>query len=142
MVQTIPILLGLVIFAYAITRPNRIKPAWSQHLKGWQKIFGMVAVLLALLMIMNPELLALGLLGDTAFFDLLVLFLSLQLQTVAARAWNCVRAVYSRIMPVVVWRLWRSCSLMALAVAPVGDVISVIWKGVHPQTLQTETLKS
>jgi hypothetical protein len=121
----------LLILAYAITRPNRIKPAWSQQLKGWQKIFGIVAVLLAVLMMMNPELLALGLLGDTAFFDLLVLSLSLQLQTVVARAWSCVRAVYSRTMPVVIWRLWRDCSLMALAFAPVGEVISVIWKGVH-----------
>jgi hypothetical protein len=49
-------------------RPNRIKPAWSQQLKGWQKLFGLVGVILAVLIIINPELLALGLLGDTAFF--------------------------------------------------------------------------
>jgi hypothetical protein len=100
-------------------------------LQGWQKIFGVVAVVLAVLMIINPELLALGLLGDTAFFDLLVLFLSLQLQSVAVRAWCFVREVFSRTMRFMLWRLSLSCSLMILAFAPIGEMISAIQKAVH-----------
>ena len=80
------LLLGLAIaLAGVITRTQaRIKPA--QHPKGWQKFFGAIAVVLTMLIILNPEFLALGLLGDAAFFDMLVLALSLQMHTFAARA--------------------------------------------------------
>jgi hypothetical protein len=126
------ILIGLAILACALARaPKRIKPAWSQHLPGWQKIFGVVAFLLAVLMIINPELLALGLLGDTAFFDALVLLLSLQLHSVTVRAWCCVRAVFSKAMRFMLWRLSVSCSLLILAFAPVGEMVSAIQKAVH-----------
>jgi len=131
------ILIGLAIVACAVARaPKRIKPAWSQHLKGWQKIFGVVAVLLALLMIINPELLALGLLSDTAFFDVLVLFLSLQLQSVAVRAWCFVRELFSRTMRFLNLRLNISCSLMLLAFAPFGDMVSVIHKTVRRDSVE------
>jgi hypothetical protein len=36
----------------------------------------------------NPEFVALGLLGDTAFFDLLVLALGLQMHTIIIEAWR------------------------------------------------------
>jgi uncharacterized membrane protein YkgB len=78
------ILFALSILAYASTRSlNKTKPSWFQHLKGWQKIFGTLAVVLTLLIILNPEFLALGLVGDTAFFDLLILALSLQMHASA-----------------------------------------------------------
>ena len=87
--KIIIIALGLAILAYASTRgPNKSKPSRFEHLRGWQKIFGILAVLLTLLIILNPEFLALGLLGDTAFFDVLVLALSLQLHLLAARAFR------------------------------------------------------
>src|ERR1043166_8012360 len=74
------ILLGLAILAYASTwSSNKTQPSRFQHLKGWQKIFGVLAVSFALLVVLNPEFLALGLIGDTAFFDMLVLAMSLQL---------------------------------------------------------------
>jgi len=81
------LLLGLAIaLAGVISRTQaRIKPAWSQRAKGWQKFFGAIAVVLTMLIILNPEFLALGLLGDAAFFDMLVLALSLQMHTFAAR---------------------------------------------------------
>ena len=91
------ILLGLGMLAYAITRsPDKPRPARFQHLKGWQKIFGVVAVILTLLIILNPEFLALGLLGDTAFFDMLVLAISLQMHAFAARAFRGCVDVLSR----------------------------------------------
>ena len=77
------------MLAYAFSRaPERMKPAWARHLHGWQKVFGIVALLMALLIILNPEFLALGLLGDISFFDVLVLVLSLQLQSFVVRAWH------------------------------------------------------
>src|SRR2546429_1587277 len=89
--QVSPIMIfGLAILAYAFIqisgRSGRTTPA--QPLRLWQKLAGAIAILMALLIIMNPEFLALGLLGDTAFFDLLVLALSLQLQDLAAQAWH------------------------------------------------------
>ena len=83
------ILLGLLVLAYSTTRsPDKRKLTRFQHLKGWQRTFGVVAVLLTLLIVLNPEFLALGLLGDTAFFDLLVLALSSQMHVFVTRAFH------------------------------------------------------
>jgi hypothetical protein len=91
------ILLGLALLAYASTRsPDKTKLPRFPHLKGWQKIFGVLAVILTLLIILNPEFLALGLLGDTAFFDFLVLALSLQVHVFATRAFHSCVEVLSR----------------------------------------------
>jgi|SRR3954470_12334911 hypothetical protein len=64
------------------------KRAWFQQLKGWQKVLGLISFVAVLLIMINPEFLALGLLGDTAFFDLLVLALSLQMHTILTQAWR------------------------------------------------------
>jgi len=88
MQTTVLIFVALILLACALRRSNRIEPVRSQHLKGWQKVFGLAAVIMALLILINPEFLALGLLGDTAFFDMLVLALSLQMHTFAVRAFR------------------------------------------------------
>ena len=80
------ILLALALLAYAVSRSNRIKPAWSQRLTGG--IFGLAAFIGAVLILINPEFLALGLLGDTAFFELLVLALSSQMHVFFTRAFH------------------------------------------------------
>jgi len=83
------ILLGLAILAYASTRsPGKTKSSRFLHLNGWQKIFGILAIILTLLIILSPEFLALGLIGDTAFFDLMVLALSLQMHLFATRSFR------------------------------------------------------
>jgi hypothetical protein len=83
------ILLGLALVACAFNRtPRRTNRFCAQHLRGWQKLFGLLAVVLTLLIIINPEFLALGLLGDAAFFDMLVLVTSLQMYIFASRAWH------------------------------------------------------
>jgi hypothetical protein len=126
-----PILLfGMALLACAFFRPGS-KLAWSPRLGGWHKLFGVVAFILALLIVLNPELLALGLLGDTAFFDLLVLLLSLQLQTFATRGWHAICAVLSKTSRVMVPRLSRSFALAVLAFAPLGEVCATIQKAVH-----------
>jgi hypothetical protein len=89
------ILLVLLVLVSSTTRSSdKRKLTRFQHLKGWQKIFGVVAIVLTLLIVLNPEFLALGILGDTAFFDMLVLAMSLQLHTFAARAFHrCVNVL-------------------------------------------------
>src|SRR5207302_10740399 len=81
--------LGLAMRGYASTRsPSKTRPSRFRHLKGWQKIFGAFALILALVILLSPEFLAVGLLGDAAFFDLLVFALSLQLHVFATRAFH------------------------------------------------------
>lgn len=79
----------LALLAYAITRlPDQYRPDWTRRLDAWQTLLAAVAFVAALLIIMNPEMYALGLLGDSAFFDLLVLGLTLQLNTMGLRLWS------------------------------------------------------
>jgi hypothetical protein len=131
--QLTPLLvLGLAILAYAFTRaPGGIKPTGSQPLEGWQKLLSLVAVIMAVLIIINPEFLALGLVGDATFFDVLVLLLSLQLQMVGTRAWRWLRSVTSTTMRVMILRNSMSFSYMVLALAVVGNAVSAIQKAVH-----------
>ena len=97
MQNTTVILAGLALLAYAcLRRPKNSRRAWFQQLKGWQKIVGVVAVLLTLLIAINPEFLALGLLGDTTFIDLFILLLSLQMHQYAAQAIRAFAATLSR----------------------------------------------
>jgi uncharacterized membrane protein YkgB len=127
------LLLGLAaVLACAMTcARGRTKPAWSQHLKGWQKVFGAIAVVLTLLVILNPEFLALGLLGDTAFFDMLVLALSLQMHLFAARALRSCMSVLTSGMR---WMGIPSPGLrylLALWALAIGSAVSTFQKVVH-----------
>ena len=84
------ILVGLAMLAYASTRSaDKSRPPWFQHSKGWEKIFGLLAIFLTVLIILNPDFLALGLFGDTAFFDIMVLALSVQMSVFTTRAFHC-----------------------------------------------------
>ena len=125
--MTSGILLGLAILAFAFNRVrNKTKPVQPQRLKWWKTLVHVVAVILAVLVVLNPEFLALGILGDTAFFDLLVLLLSLQLQTLGAQVWGCVAGMFSGIM-----RWWTprlSYLLIISAFAAVGTAVSTVQK--------------
>jgi len=89
------LLVAMTLLACIYSRSSRTKPAWSGQLKGWQKVFGLVAAIVALLILINPEFLALGLLGDTAFFDMLVLALGLQMHLFVTRGFHhCVDALW------------------------------------------------
>lgn len=72
---------ALALLACAFTRSGRARPT---RLKGWQKILGLAAVIVTTVILINPEFLALGLLGDTAFLDVMVLAASLQMHTFVA----------------------------------------------------------
>jgi uncharacterized membrane protein YkgB len=91
------ILLSFALAAAALfRRSKRTQRPWFQHLQGWQKLCGVIAIVLALLILLNPEFLALGILGDTAFFDLLVLALSVQMLTSVRWAWQWLRTCVLR----------------------------------------------
>ena len=130
MQMTSGILLGLAILAFAFTRVrNKTRPVQPQRLKWWQKLVHVIAVILAILVVLNPEFLALGILGDTAFFDLLVLLLSLQLQTLGAQVWGCVTGMFSGFMR---WWTPRLSYLSVIsAFAAVGTVVSTLQKVVQ-----------
>jgi len=131
--RTSPVILfGLAILAYAITRVlDRIKSVDSEPLKWWQKLAGGVAVILALLFVINPEFLALGLLGDAAFFDALVLLFSLQLQMVGARTWHYVGAMFSRTMKWIRTPSPGMLYLLATSAVAIGSIVSTVQKVVH-----------
>jgi uncharacterized membrane protein YkgB len=127
------ILIGLVIILASAFKqtPHRNKRAWSQHLKGWQKVLGPVSFVAVLLLMINPEFIALGLVGDTALFDLLVLALSIQMQTVITRAWQGVRIALTRAAR---WMGIPSpglCYLVAVAALLFGSTVSSFQKNVQ-----------
>ena len=129
---TLIVLFGLAIIAHAFTpMPKRVKPAWSLHLKGWQKLFGVIAVVMALLIVLNPEFLALGILGDTAFFDMLVLALSLQMHQFVIRAWRWCVGVLAKGLR---WAGIPSpglCYVVAVSTVAIGSAVSVVQRAVH-----------
>ena len=129
--QAMPtILFGLAILAYASSLlPNRVKSARSEPLKWWQKLAGIVAFILVVMIALNPEFLAWGLLGDTAFFDLFVLLISLQLQMAVAWAWGRGGAMGSKLVR---WAIapspHMSYLLVAWALGAIGSAVSAIHK--------------
>ena len=82
------LLLSLGLAALAHRRLKRSNRQWFRNLKGWQKWLGLLAILMAIVVILNPEFLALGLLGDSAFFDMLALALSVQMLVSIRLVWH------------------------------------------------------
>src|SRR5436190_22054089 len=124
MQTTLVLLLGVAIFAYALGRASdRTNTGRLRHLEPSHKLVGVAAVIVALLIILSPEFPALGLLGDTAFFDLLVLLISLQVQAAAVQARCWLTGLLSKAM----WWVMtpRMSYLLVLSVwAVIGDVVS------------------
>jgi uncharacterized membrane protein YkgB len=123
------IIFGLAFFAYALTRaPEKYRPTWSHRLNSLQVLIGIVAIIMVILIVMNPEFYALGVLGDSAFFDLLVLAISCQLQVLGSRTWCHFIAGFSQIMRFVRWRLSVICPVLLLTFA---YTLSAIQKVIH-----------
>lgn len=90
-------LIILVIFAWiCIRHSSALESVNSGKLSWWQKLAGIVALMCVVLIAVNPEFWALGLLGDTTFFDLFVLLMSIQLQMILVWAWGWSGALLSR----------------------------------------------
>jgi hypothetical protein len=109
---------------------NRLKSAWPRRLTWTQKLLGVLAVVVAVVIVSSPEFLALGLLGDTAFFDLLVLLLGLQFQMLGTQARCCLVSAFSRCRR---WIMTPNLSylLVVMAFALLGTVYSAIQKVLH-----------
>jgi hypothetical protein len=129
MKMTPSIIFGVALIAYALTRlPDRYRPIWIRRLNSWQALIGLVAVIAAILIVLNPEFYALGILGDTAFFDLLVLAISCQLQVFGSRIWCHIVAGFSKIMRFTRWQLGVICPLLLLTF---DDAATAIQKVLH-----------
>lgn len=131
MQKIIIILAGFVLIACMfVRRSERMRP-WFAHLSGWQKLFGLIAVILAVLILINPDFLALGLLGDTTFFDVLVLALSIQMLVSVQWVW---RSLVTVVVKSLRWAGIPSPGmrdLLTVSVVALGSAISSIQKVVH-----------
>ena len=123
------ILLGLAMLAYALTRlPDKYRPAWSHRLDSWRTWIGLLAVIIAIVIMMNPEFYALGILGDSAFFDFLVLCLTFQLQSIATRIATVAAGVFSPIKRFAKWRFSTVCTMLLVAFE---TTVTAIQKIIH-----------
>jgi hypothetical protein len=123
--------IGAIFMAARTRRTAKPQPAWAVQLRGWHKIFGLVALGLALVIMLNPEFLALGLVGDAAFFDVLVLLLSLQLKDFVLQAWSCLPGLFERAVPRMVARLSMSPAMLLLIFMPLVELVLAIRKAAH-----------
>ena len=111
---------------------SKISQVWSQRFGGGQKLLLVVAFIVAVLIVSSPEFAALGLLGDAAFFDALVLLLGLQFRMIIARAWGWVRTMCSIMTMSLCPRLSFQFSLVLLAFAvPLASAVAAIQKVVQ-----------
>ena len=111
------LIFALVLLGYATFQQSRKARPSAPGKQWWQQLLGVIAFLAAIVIIINPEFVALGFLGDTAFFDLLVLLLSLQLQMVGAQVRSFLVARFSR---TVCWFLYPRLSFALVFSAFVG----------------------
>lgn len=118
-------LIGFVLVVACAAKHGRSgqRRVWSEHLQGWHQLFGWVAFIVTLLIMMNPEFLALGLLGDAAFFDMLVLALSLQLRSVVFHAWRCFRDALTKAWSFVLRGVRRDFATLVFTLAPLGHMV-------------------
>jgi hypothetical protein len=120
---------GIALLAYVLTRlPDKFKPKWTHSLNSWQMLIGLVAVIAATLIVMNPEFYALGILGDSAFFDLLVLAITFQLHRVWFRIWSYIVMEFALIIRFMRWRLYATYAALLFIFA---DIVFTVQKVMH-----------
>jgi len=122
---------GLCLFVFALAfLPDQYRPAWIHRLDSWQVVIGLLAVMIATLIVMTPEFYALGLLGDSTFFDFLVLAISFQLRGLAAGVWRRAVSGFARIRKLMSWSLHASSTallfILAAMIATVQKVVQRI----------------
>ena len=123
------IIFGLALFVFTMTfLPDKYRPRWIHSLNSWQVLIGLVAVIAATLIVMTPEFYALGILGDSAFFDLLVLAISLQLHMIGSRIWRYVVMGFTPIMRFMSWRLYATYAALLFIFA---DIVFTVQKVMH-----------
>jgi len=83
---------AMVIFVSVLLMQKR-RGQQVRTLTPKQLLLGAAAMLVVLVILFNPEVAALGLLGDTAFVDLLVLLLGLQLRAAGTQLQHWIRRI-------------------------------------------------
>jgi len=108
--------LAIFIFAVAFL-PDPYRPTWIHRPDSWQVVIGLLAVLIATAIVMTPEFYALGLLGDSTFFDFLVLAISFQLRGLGERVGRHALSGFARIRRLMGWSLRASSTVLLFTVA-------------------------
>ena len=119
--------LALLVFALACL-PDQYRPAWIHRLDPWQVAIGLVAVMIATAIVMTPEFYALGLLGDSTFFDFLVLAISFQLRGIGSRVWGHALSGFARIRRLMSWSLHASSTALLFTLT---GMITMVQKVAH-----------
>ena len=132
------LLIGFVVILACLSRhaPRPAQPLWSQQWKGWQKLFYLAGLIGALLIVLNPEFLALVFLGDAAFFDLLVFALSLQFQAAVIGAWHGVRDAAITAASFMVHRLERDWIAVAVTLTLLADWALKVWEKLTTMSIE------
>ena len=125
--STIIYWLALIVFALGFL-PDKYRPAWIHRLDSLQVVIGLLAVMIATVIVMTPEFYALGLLGDSTFFDFLVLAISFQLRGLAAGVWRHALSGFARMRRLMTWSLHASSTALLFTLA---GMISMVQKVVH-----------
>jgi hypothetical protein len=108
--------------------PDKYRPRWIPRLTSWQVLIGLVAVIIATVIVITPEFYALGILGDSVFFDLLVLAISFQLRGFGSLVWRYVVLGFTPIQRFVNWRIYATSTVLLFIFA---GIVSTVQKVVH-----------
>jgi energy-coupling factor transporter transmembrane protein EcfT len=123
------IIFGLALFVFALPfLPDKCRPTWIHRLTSWQVLIGLVAVIVASVIVATPEFYALGILGDSAFFDLLVLAISFQLRGIGLWVWRYFVLGFIPIQRFVSWRIYATSAALLFIFA---EIVSTAQKVVH-----------
>jgi hypothetical protein len=123
------IIFGLALFVFALSfLPDKYRRTWIHRLTSWQMLIGLVAVIVASVIIATPEFYALGILGDSAFFDLLVLAISFQLRGIGSLVWRYVVLGFSPIKRFAAFRIYATSTALLFIFA---EIVSTVQKAAH-----------
>ena len=103
--------LALLVFALNLV-PSKFRHPWIQRLTSWKLLIGLVAVIVATVIVMTPEFYALGILGDSAFFDMLVLAISLQFSVIGHGILRYFVLGFNPIKRFVSLRIYTTCAVL------------------------------
>jgi hypothetical protein len=123
------IIYGLALFVFTLAfLPDKYRPTWIHRLTSWQVLIGFVAVIIATVIVMTPEFYALGILGDSAFFDMLVLAISLQFSVIGHRILRYVVLGFTPIKRFVSFRIYATSAALLFMFA---EIVSTAQKVAH-----------
>jgi hypothetical protein len=122
------IIFGLAFVLVLAFLLDKYRPSWIHRLTSWQMLIGLVAVIVATVIVTTPEFYALGILGDSAFFDLLVLAISFQLRGIGSLVWRYVVLGFSPIKRFAAFRIYVTSTALLFILA---EVVSTVQKVAH-----------